>query len=144
MSFIKLKLHGKVELVAFIMVCASWIWTGAVIASDIENKFVPSVEVTLGFLGSAIGVIWWGGRNYQRILDEQKATNAKLGILTEAMTMASGLAAVASSKADQAVSAAETAAVEAKTTRDHTEKMIGDLACQKTKSKKCPAKRLDK
>ena len=80
-------------------------------------------------------MIWWGGRNYQRILDEQKATNAKLAILTEAMTMASGLAAVASHKAEQAVSVAETAAAEDKATRDHTEKMIGDLACQKTKSK---------
>jgi drug/metabolite transporter (DMT)-like permease len=141
MSFIKLRLRYKLELIAFVAVCMGWVFTGVSIASDVENKFVPSVEVTLGFLGSAIAVIWWGGRNYQRILDEQKSTNAKLSILTEAMTMASGLAAVAAAKAEMAVTEAKTAASEAKLTRDHTDEQISGLDCQKSKDKKCARKK---
>jgi hypothetical protein len=152
MSFIKLRLRYKVELILFAAVCLCWIGCGLAVAGDIQSGGShSSVNVDLGFLASGMGIIWWGARSYQHILDEQKATNKLielqtavmvehtkvLNVLTQGMTAASGLAAVAADRAELAVTEAKTAAEESKKARDHTDEQISRLDCQKSKRKKC-------
>ena len=117
MNLIKLKLHIKIELIVFVMLCSAWVVGGAETTYRIENGIPQEKGWTITVILTSIGMIVGCTRSYQHLLEGQKTVSEKVDTieksvsfaenrLTEingSMTKAHGIATLAVEKAEAAV-----------------------------------------
>ena len=98
MSFFKLRLRQKTEIVMLLLFSVTWLASGAVMVGSVVSNESAGTEWKLSFIASGVYLLWRVATGYQHIIDGQDSLATSIGDVKTSLAEAAMIAGAAKTK----------------------------------------------